>query len=460
MAEKRRSHFFRVIGKDSGGNDVQGTYLDLLRLNYFQTVEGGGQDFLRINHHPVEWYAEGGTEPNPARKTTTVNIIPPDEDPNNPSVVFPVDVNDSIRVKTFQMDKTLELRLRALGFEAREHRQMVTVHFDNSEENFGRKVSERRIPHRDTTIDDLPQYEQGGVIETDEYVVLHDTRDDEQYVDTEFVEKFRFIDVDQKFTASLNNQALIDRFDEPGANREKVWRIDPLQMIVNIKTAPQVYVVITAAKSDYAVANKGTVIETQQAPGPQSPFMTGTLIQCSVSAGEAFASLASTLVGGTGGDGSTLIAVMVYPKTDEVRASWWDYAQAYQGQNVVEDSIAESGPFLWISQFRAWGPCNVDFKIRNKPHLIDPPADVRDTIVQAYPTTGAHDGTGGLNQPVSVLGYSNSFYRTDKDGTGPIYTTAPEWATDVIFVDAGIPSGFLGLLFGEDPPLIAADVPN
>lgn len=239
----------------------------------------------------------------------------------------------------------------------------------------------------------------------------------------------------------------------------------------------RVYVIITGAGNDYASADgqpgvpvldvgstettHGTVVlATRQGPGPQSPFMTGTLIECSSDAGEEFATLVSKLVGGPGGEGggqgSTLIAVMVYPKTKEVRTSWWDYARGYQGVAnpiPIVDALQSAGPFLSIASFRAYDPCVVNFKIRFEPHLLSP-STTKDKMVQAYPTSGAHLGHGGNNEPVSVTGWTYDVYRLDKDGTGQIYLTPPEWQP--IHVDSATAFGF-GLLFNTDPPLINAD---
>jgi hypothetical protein len=233
---------------------------------------------------------------------------------------------------------------------------------------------------------------------------------------------------------------------------------DVLTRIYNVQWGA-VYVVITGAKSDYAFSDMDgvSILETKRGPGPQSEFMTGTLIECSTSAGERFATLDSKLVGGPGGEGggegSTLIAVMVYPKTDEVRARWWDYATAYQG---VNDGTL--GPFRWLASFRAFNPCRVNFKIKNKPHLTQP-AEVGDVIVQAYPISGAHQGLGGQSESVVVEGFSISSYRTDTTGAGPIYACPPEWRVDVVQLDDGVAVAS-GLRFGKDPPLIGSDIPQ
>lgn len=238
---------------------------------------------------------------------------------------------------------------------------------------------------------------------------------------------------------------------------------DVLTRIYNVQWGG-IYVVIIGAKSDYAVSSMDgvSILEKNQGPGPQSLFRTGTLIECPANAGEGFATLNSTLVGGPGGEsgvgeGSALIAVMVYPKTEEVRTSWWNYAKAYQGVDSTGDALLDAGPFLWIAEFRAYNPCLVNFKIKTEPHLTTP-AEVGDTIVQAYPISGAHTGLGGQLETVVVTGFSIPMYRTDTTGIGQVYRSPPSWSGDVVTVDDG-QAVSLGLLFGTNPPLIAGDIP-
>ena len=67
-------------------------------------------------------------------------------------------------------------------------------------------------------------------------------------------------------------------------------------------------------------------------------------------------------------------------------------------------------------------------------------------MVQMYPNT----------DPIEVpklAGYSVLAYRTDTKGTGTKFRAPPEWAVDEITNTGG-----RGLLFGKDPPLIAADI--
>lgn len=221
--DERKTHIFRVIGKSPSG-DVEGTWLDLERSEFYTLVEGSGPDYKRTNVK-LKWYLDdAGKVPNPSRKTTMVKVIPPDEDKDNPQLWFEVDMVDAIEV--------------------RDDDQVVVVHFDNSADNRGRKVAVRRVVHMDTTADD--RFPDGGVIPKDEYQKLKATKDVNQKLDIEIIQKRAFRDADQIYAIKYNNQPLIDAAELPDVSYGEgevnpPWRFDPLQIPINIrvKTAQQ-----------------------------------------------------------------------------------------------------------------------------------------------------------------------------------------------------------------------------
>jgi len=477
----RKVHITRILGTNKAGDVLPDIWLDVERFEQYarETQSWPASQYQRIVSK-FRWHDDPDSQDylpeddeGTARDTEVLKVCSPDEDLDDPEEWVPVRI-----IKRVQ--------LQGGDDQGSQTNQKFLTDSLTSE----RKVETRRVLHYDTSIDgkaeaafDADPARRAYVASSDAYQKDDATKDEDQYVETEIVTEILkrssahgfSSGTDQAVYALFKNQYLLDetepaKLEEVGSNdKNPPYRLDPFQNIVNVQFSFRVYVVITGARTDYAVPNPEKpgvkVIETKQGPGPQSPFMTGTLIECSASAGEQFASLDSTLVGGPGGEGggegSTLITIMVYPKTEKVRDNWWGYARAYQGIGLKpeETRTEAAGPFLWIAEFRAYGPCKVDFTIRNKPHLIGPvPPDVRDTIVEAYPTSGRHTGAGGNLEAVSVTGFLITRYRTDKKGTETLYVTPPAWAAD-----EGITSTFPkmgGLRFGKDPPLIASDIPD
>ncbi|MHC6150539.1 hypothetical protein ACVSQB_01960 [Bradyrhizobium elkanii] len=220
--DERKTHIFRVIGKtlDETGEvvDEPSAYIDIERSEYFKLVEGSGPDWKQTNVR-LKWYLDdAGKVPNPSRETTMRKIIPPDEEnPDKPSVWFEVDTIDRIKIQDAD--------------------QVIYHSFDNSAENMGRKVAVRRIVNYETTVDD--DYPEGGVIPKEDYQKKAATKDKEQYLDFEFVQKRAFRDADQVYAISYKNQPLIDAAEMPDRSYSPgqinpPWRLDPLQNIVNV----------------------------------------------------------------------------------------------------------------------------------------------------------------------------------------------------------------------------------
>lgn len=216
--EERKVHIYRTIGRSPTG-PVPGTYLDLLRSEVYTLLEGGGPNYKRTTAS-LKWYADdAGKIPNPSRKTRTVKLIPPDEDQVNPQFWFEVDMTEMITV--------------------RDNDQVINIHFDNGDDNLGRKTVARRVTHMDTTADD--KFTEDGVIPWDQYQKQKATKDKDQHLDVEIIQMRAFRDADQLYAIGYNNKALIDALDDPdvGYGEGQVnppWRFDPLQIPINIKT--------------------------------------------------------------------------------------------------------------------------------------------------------------------------------------------------------------------------------
>jgi hypothetical protein len=217
----RKTHVYRYIGKTLDGSgqviDAEGSYLDLERIDRYVTKEGSGQDYQKTTLR-LKWYEdEEGKIPNGRRHTRTLKIIPPGEDPDNPSLWFEVPALKSITII--------------------DNDQRIVRRFNNTDTNTRRKVKVRRVTHFDTPFDDDPAYAQGGVIRN--YEKMENTEDEDQYLDVEIPLNFTTIDYDQRTRAALNNQYLIEATREPDQNYGDAinppWRLDPLQNIVNVR---------------------------------------------------------------------------------------------------------------------------------------------------------------------------------------------------------------------------------
>ncbi len=492
--ETRKTHVTRLIGTNKSGEVLQDMWIDVERIDIAKSTTQFIENDWQGHQRKFRWaddplsddYDPSG---NPAREERIIKVCSPDEaNVDDPEEWIPVRAIKS---------------LKAVGGGGNVDWQGTQDRFrtgiDEDPDPTTRIVEVRRIVHYDTNIDDAAQAAFDSdpsltayVVPGDQYVRDDSTKDTDQFVEHEVVTYFKegtnennpnspdyVSGVHRGRQVKLLNQYLIDESDDPtnevvGASGiNPPYRLDPYQNIINVQLSTRVYVVITSTFDDYAIPNPDSSVKLidkrKRVVGP--PFgSTCTLLECSSNAGADFATLKSSLVGGPGGEGggqgSVVINVMVYPKTDEVRKNWFDYALKFQGIGTSNDHVVEAGPFLWIAYFSAYNPCVVKFKIRSKPHLKGTPP--KGTIVEAYPTTGTHDGLGGQNEPVKVLGYFIGFYRTDKKGTGTVFaggatqTAAPsDWKPDVVFIDAGLTPFFSkGLLFGKDPPLIDADIPS
>lgn len=444
MAEKRRTHIYRVLGTTKSGQD-NSVWLDLERLEYYQLQEGGGQDFKRTGVK-LKWYLDdAGLIPNPSRKTTTLRILPPDEDPQNPKLWFEVDVVDMIKV--------------------RDNDQIIYVHFNNEDDNRGRTVKVRRIVHYDTTADELPQYQNGGVIPKDIYRKLSDTRDKEQYVDTEIILKRGFRDVDQLTFTRYNNQALIDASEVPDTAYAEgqinpPWRLDPLQTIHNISLSPTVIVAFAFPVSGSARSLHESAIYLGSRTLTE-PLMGVHFFKLNAGLGEAFAET-------TAPNFADLVALnwMVLPWLGEDAGSnidrAFDAVRQFATANVFEDPLGVLSPqgVLWHGFFfQLAGGSRQTFKIDYTAHRPPGPSSLPNTMVQCFPLRSVPSSVVSAGFTVTNQGFNIHFYRLDRKGEGPAYDPPTEWARDAaqtITPDGGTN---YGCLFRDDMPLAAADRP-
>jgi hypothetical protein len=481
----RRMHVVRIFGRNRAGERLDYIWLDIARTDTLMvsTQETRqpqiGQEPPPASIRPqktrlkLKWRDENGGQEDfsdeKRRTAVEVKVCSPDEENlEDPEEFIPVSVI-----------KKVHLRATDKGI----NRHFLNALLDDKNRTL---VSFRRIIHHDTTIDDKAQaaFDGGDSVyyaDTSEYSFVGEP-DEDQYVEHEVVQRIKdtttphwekSIGNDQRTAFRFKSQWLLDATepakDASSGEYNPPWRLDPFENIINCQFAPRVYVLIIGAGPEFATANKRgvEVVDTHTAvPHPTASVpLSCTLIECSANAGEEFASVRTATTGGSGGEGggngASLIYVVVYPKTEEVLANWHEWAEHIRGVNVPdgEEEDPEIGPFLWIVITWSYAPVSFDFKIKYKPHLTSPAPGVRDVMVQAYPTSGGHSGPGGLLENVDILGFIVNSYRLDKDGTGQVYKSPPEWSGTTVKFHAGFPDSLArGLEFGQDPPLIAVDL--
>lgn len=242
--QTRKTHVYRYIGKTGDGNgnviDVPEATLDVERIDMFVAEEGAGFDY-QLTRLKLQWYAEDTgdvvREPNPARQSKKRKVIPPDEDPDNPSLWFEVDVID---VMTIQ-DDDLKIRRR----------------FKNLETWRRRRV--RRVTHWDTPFDSDPIYAKGGVLK--KYRKIERTENEEVYLDVVIPNAFTLLDDDQKRAIEFKNQYLIDATRAPKKTygQDDVnppWQLDPFQYVVNVQYSGLEEVMVASGDGFYATSTE------------------------------------------------------------------------------------------------------------------------------------------------------------------------------------------------------------
>jgi len=224
-----------------------------------------------------------------------------------------------------------------------------------------------------------------------------------------------------------------------------VLQLDLLTRVLNVRWASGIYAIIVSEGS-YAIANPDPdknvkIIATKTSPevtGITGAPVTATLLEPPANAGADFASINAT-AGSLGA--AERVEVIVIPKTETAKDNWFSmYVVPISGNREIPTS-----PFLWLlNTMQFTEPRLISFKIRFAPHIGPTPPGTM-PMQQMYPTT----------EPTEhQMGYSVWAYRTDSKGTATKFMAPPEWSTDVI-----TNFGARGLLFGKDPPLIAADIP-
>jgi hypothetical protein len=242
VPDQRRTHVKRFLAKTRGDDgeivDVQGVWLDVQRRETMQMEEGSGFEYQQTIVELQHYDDESGEQPNKARVSHILKVVPPDEDdPDNPSLWWEIEVSDEITVR----DADVEIKRR----------------FDNSKNNETRRehVELRRVSHSDTPYDDDPKYDNGGIIQG--YEKTPDTKDEGQYLDVEIIRNFSFDEFQpnkrltppwefsQRTDVKLNNDDLIEDSDPIPADQNyedddinPPYRLDPFQNIVNMQYSP------------------------------------------------------------------------------------------------------------------------------------------------------------------------------------------------------------------------------
>jgi len=474
---ERQTHVIRILGTNKAGEILPDIWADVERIDRMeirtQVIQVGGVVQYQTIKLKLRWlddpdgpnYDEKGDK---NREHKIVKVCDPS---------LPQDKLDD-------PDEWIPIR-SIVRMEIKFGGGNIIKHFKENNPNIdydGRVVENRRITHWDTTIDEAAQAAFDAdptrkvYVERDGnrgYQRIEGTEDEDQYVEHQIVKKLNRQDSqqllstgnDQRRVLHLRNQYQIDeshpaKLEELGTGEiNPPYRLDPFQNIINVQFQFKVYVIIVAQNGEYAVANPDMksvkVIETRSNPSVVSLLgkpVTATLIECPVNAGEDFASLETTwtAVGGFPEE----ISAYVCPKTKEIQENWFDWYVA----SVNDEDNLSSHPFLLrLGKIPMGVPTTIKFKIRYEPHLLDENAD-NNKMVQMYPTTGTHDWAGvGLTN--HTKGWVWRAYRTDKHGTEKLFKAPPEWKTDSIIL-FGTSVIAPGLLFGKDPPLIAADIPQ
>jgi hypothetical protein len=466
-------HIARICGVNKNDEPVPDIWVDVLRID---RIKINTQEALHLKKSftqnqevtiKLKWKDDEGRqeefEDGDGRKVVIVKVCSPDEDnPEDPEEWVPIPAIKNVFL--------------AQSYKGTNRNFFNSILADKNRT----KVEIRKFSHYDTSIDDKAEaaFENGDtvfVVPVDEYEFMDDSKDEANYLEHEVVLKSNLnmtphweesLGGGLKSTFTFKNQFLIKGSDEAeqgvaGGEINPPWRLDPFQNIVNCQFAPRVYVVIVGAGEHATAGKEGvSILDTRSVASPTSSLnKTGTLIECSAAAGEGFASIHTPIIGGPGGEGggegSALMQIIVYPKVDDVLSDWWEWAKHWDGVDTEPDDSL--GPYLWVAGVRAYGPSTYDFKIKYKPHLNPPgPHATKNTMVQAFPTTGAHSGLGGIGEPMFVTGYFIYEYRLDKKGEGTLYVPPPSWRPDETTVGPG-GAYATGLNFPKEPPLIDSD---
>lgn len=466
--DSRETHITRVFGTNKAGDRLDEIWVDVERVDLLKSATQVSPDMQWQGYQrKFNWCDDPNTDdydPNgaPSRHVEIVKVCDPNAgNVDDPEEWVPIKVIRSMRPR-------VETGMASNGGTAME--RFLSSLSDDIQT--ARIVEVRKIVHHDTNVDDEIQAAADAdpglleyVVPSESYTKDGGSKDEDQYVDHEIITYLK-----QKGNAAelsalgrqtrLLNEYLIDA-SEPAEGKvigaygvNPPYRLDPYQNIINVNFGLRVYVVVMASHGDYASPNseKVKVIEQRSDPSVQNPTdgspISAVLIECSADAGDNFLQLQTSLSSSVSGP-TEFVIWYVCPKTEEVKNNWFEMFVASRFRDGIEIS---TGPFLWRSgTMSMWMPALVRFKIRYAPHLAAP-GSAPNKMVQMYAMTGANSVGDNVTSGWSVL-----VYRLDKKGTGALFKSPPEWATDVVEAFGDV-SATGGLLFGKDPTLIAADL--
>lgn len=242
----RRAHIKRIYGKRISDNTVdENTWIEVLRIDELGTVEnhGGQVKIIRLKWNDNPSTPSLDTSTNPAREVRTVRI----EAGGGSGIYFEVKAIDRMR-----------------GFES--DQRFIRV-FKNDTSNTARTVTRKRIYHIDA---DLP-----GSATWDEYITALEAagspENTSEYVDVELVGKF-LGKQGPGYQADTHSLKLNDQLDDIQASATgSAARLDPFQMVVNMKTGKR-YVIASVRIISFVKSIRTPERNTlTRVPFPQTP---------------------------------------------------------------------------------------------------------------------------------------------------------------------------------------------
>jgi len=268
--ETRDTHVIRILGTNKNGDVLQDIWADVERIDkakyVTQTKDSGYQGVVRkfrwqddpdSSTGVVEPRTRDGIpvgDPQASRDVITVKVCSPDEDNlSDPSEWIPIDVIKRIRFKDADQGR-------------------VDLHI-NEQLTAAREVNNRRVFHRNTTIDAVAQAafaadparkvyvargqdynftDSDGNLVPSDAVDVDTSVDKDQYIEQQVITRLKGMSNDDTGTGSgsdqgvsikLLNQYIIDQTDDAKLARvgrndiNPPYRLDPYQNIVNIQFA-------------------------------------------------------------------------------------------------------------------------------------------------------------------------------------------------------------------------------
>lgn len=497
----RKTHVIRIVGTNKAGDVLQDIWADVERIDHTKSTKQSKDSNWQGEQRKLRWLddpdsEEGVVEPRTrdgnfvgdgSRDVVSVKVCSPDEtDVNDPEEWIPIDVIKHMRSHN--------------GDQARRDS------FVNQVLNDARIVEQRRVFHRDASIDDAAQAAFDAdptrkvyVAPGSDYTFVAGGDDKTQYVEHEVIKHLKDRrneetgtgnGSDQGSQVKMLNQYLIDQtdvaqLDVTGTNGfNPPYRLDPFQNIVNVQLAQKVIVVFvdfcsTQPRAFSVFKIIGDNVELLD-DGFDIPVVNGGLAssrgrayKVSANAGEFMLTTGAPLPGS--GGGQDLLAC-VFAMDGSVDSS---LARARAGVRLIlpacfleghgsNDLPMQVDPpgLLWSVGAPEVTPGHaITWKLGRVKHRLDKETTPPNTMVQCYPVTGDYSTT----DPVATWsGYQIRVYRLDRKGTDASFGGDLNPATDADPPGSRMDSvwhqsissiGFKGIPFGK-PPLISIDNPS